>query len=113
MDNLISDDEHDLAQFVQEMEPLPCANHFPGRLAADASNIEKGLAKLVLTVVELLRQLLERQAIKRLHRLSDEEIEQLGTTFMKLEEKMNELIDVFGLTKEELNIDLGPLGNLL
>lgn len=57
--------------------------------------------------------MLGRQAIKRIDRLTDEEIERLGVTFMKLEQKMNELIDVFGLTKEELNKDLNPLGNLL
>ena len=113
MGNLIYDDADDLRLFVQELETPPGANRFPGRINADPGNVEKGLAKLVLTVVELLRQLLERQAIKRLYRLSDEQIEELGITFMKLEQKINELTEVFGLTKEDLNIDLGPLGNLL
>jgi uncharacterized protein YjiS (DUF1127 family) len=113
VDDLIYDNNGDLALFIDEMETSPGLNRFPGRINADASNAEKGLAKLVLTVVELLRQLLERQAIKRLHRLSEDEIEQLGITFMLLEQKMNELVQVFGLTKDELNIDLGPLGNLL
>jgi len=113
MDTLIQTDKNDLAAFVDEMEAIQGYNKLPGRINADAENVEKGLAKLVLTVVELLRQLLERQAIKRIDRLTDEEVERLGITFMKLEQKMNELTEVFGLTKADLNIDLGPLGNLL
>ncbi|MDA8334405.1 MAG: gas vesicle protein K [Peptococcaceae bacterium] len=111
MTDLIHDDSDALALFFDEMRTLP--RIIPDRINADADNVEKGLAKLVLTVVELLRQLLERQAIKRLHRLDDEEIEQLGLAFMKLEQKMTQLVQVFGLTEEDLNIDLGPLGNLL
>lgn len=113
MDSLIQTDKNDLSAFVDEMEAMQGCNKLPGRLNADAENIEKGLAKLVLTVVELLRQLLEKQAIKRIDRLTDEEVERLGITFMKLEQKMNELTEVFGLTKADLNIDLGPLGNIL
>ena len=70
---------------------------------------------LVLTLVELLRQLMERQAIRRVDRggLTDEQIERIGTTLMLLEEKMTELREHFGLEPEDLNIDLGPLGPLL
>ncbi len=70
---------------------------------------------LVLTLVELLRQLMERQALHRVDAgdLSDEQIERVGTTLMLLEERMAELRDHFGLTPEDLNIDLGPLGTLL
>ena len=75
---------------------------------------ERGLAKLVLTVVELVRKLMEKQAIRRVEGggLSDEEIERLGNTFAMLEERMEELKRVFGLEGEELELDLGPLGRL-
>jgi hypothetical protein len=85
------------------------------RINSDPATVEKGLVSLVLTLVELLRQLMERQAIRRVDRgdLSDEQIERIGTTLMLLEEKMAELRDHFDLTPEDLNIDLGPLGPLL
>ncbi len=85
------------------------------RLPLDSSQVEQGLAKLVLTIVELLRQLMERQAMRRVESdsLTDEQIEELGLTLMRLEEKMEELKFIFGLEDEDLNIDLGPLGNLL
>ena len=87
----------------------------PHRLNADPENLEKGLAQLVLTIVELLRQLMERQAMRRVDdgSLSDEEVERLGQTFMALSERMAELRDKFGLDEEDLNLNLGPLGNLL
>ena len=85
------------------------------RIDADPESVEKGLVQLVLTLVELLRQLMERQAIRRMDAggLSEEDIERLGQTLMLLDEKMTELRDHFGLTPEDLNIDLGPLGKLL
>ncbi|HOV78912.1 MAG TPA: gas vesicle protein K [Bacillota bacterium] len=94
------------------METVQDSRNTGSRINADADNVERGLAKLVLALIELLRQLLERQAIRRIERLTDEEIERLGVTFMRLEKKMDELVEIFGLTREELNIDLGPLGNL-
>ena len=86
-----------------------------GRVLADPEDVEKGLVQLVLTLVELLRQLMEKQAIRRVEAggLSDEEVERLGRTLMLLEEKMEELRDHFGLSVEDLNLDLGPLGRLL
>jgi hypothetical protein len=85
------------------------------RVNADPENLEKGLAQLVLTVIELLRQLMERQAIRRIEggTLNDEEIERLGRTFLALANRMEELKDTFGLSDEDLNLDLGPLGNLM
>ncbi|MGG1576001.1 gas vesicle protein K [Fictibacillus sp. NRS-1165] len=85
------------------------------RLPLDKTNVEQGLAKLVLTVIELLRQLMERQAMRKVDSglLSDDQLEELGLTLMKLEEKMLELKIIFGLEHEELNIELGPLGKLL
>ncbi|HZB97933.1 MAG TPA: gas vesicle protein K [Candidatus Sulfotelmatobacter sp.] len=81
----------------------------------DREDVARSLACLVLTVIELLRQLMERQAIRRVEAggLSDEEIERLGQALMALEDRMEELKDEFGLTDEDLNLNLGPLGNLL
>jgi Gas vesicle protein K len=85
------------------------------RVAADPENVERGLAQLVLTIVELLRQLMERQALRRVEagNLDDETIERLGKTLMALESRMDELKETFGLDDEDLNLDLGPLGRLL
>ena len=85
------------------------------RLPLDSSKVEQGLAKLVLTIIELLRQLMERQAMRRVESdsLTDEQLEELGLTLMRLEEKMEELKMIFGLEAEDLNIELGPLGKLL
>jgi Gas vesicle protein K len=81
----------------------------------DPRAAERGLASLVLTVVELLRQLMERQALRRVEEgsVTDEQAERLGYTLMRLDERMNELIGEFGLEREDLNLDLGPLGTLL
>ena len=81
----------------------------------DPSSAERGLASLVLTIVELLRQLMERQAIRRVEdgTVTDEQAERLGYNLMLLDERMTELTEKFGLTREDLNIDLGPLGPLL
>ena len=85
------------------------------RIQLDPEDVSRGLAQLVLTVVELLRQLMERQAIRRMDggSLTEDQIERLGTTFMRLEERMTELKQHFGLRDEDLNLDLGPLGKLL
>lgn len=85
------------------------------RVSADPENVEKGLVQLVLTLVELLRQLMEKQAIRRVDAggLSDDEIDRLGETLMLLDMRMTELREHFGLTAEDLNLDLGPLGRLL
>lgn len=85
------------------------------RIPVDSSNVEHGLAKLVLTVIELIRQLMERQAMRRVENdsLTEEQLEELGLTLMRLEEKMEELKLVFGLENENLNIELGPLGKLM
>ncbi|MFB4164464.1 gas vesicle protein K [Alteribacillus sp. JSM 102045] len=86
-----------------------------GRISLDPEKAEEGLSQLVLTVIELLRQLVEKQAMRRVEGgdLTEEQIEQLGTALMKLEEKMEEMKEILGLGDEDLNIDLGPLGNLL
>jgi hypothetical protein len=86
----------------------------PARIELSPDNIEQGLAKLVLTLIDFLRQLLERQAIRRMEggTLSDQEIEEMGEALMKLEAKIHQLAEEFGLSPADLNIDLGPLGHL-
>jgi predicted ArsR family transcriptional regulator len=83
--------------------------------AQDRAEAERGLATLVLTVVELLRELMERQAIRRVEdgSVTDEQAERLGRTLMLLNERMDELVEQFGIRREDLNVDLGPLGTLL
>ena len=103
----------DLDPFARGDDPL--ANSLTRRVNADPESVERGLAQLVLTIVELLRQLMERQALRRIDGggLSDEQVERLGRTFMELDRRMEELTEQFGLTAEDLNLDLGPLGRLL
>lgn len=111
MDKIINLDSPDA--FIEEVEKL--RNTLPKKINADPENAEKGLAKLVLTLIELIRKLMEKQAMRRIDggALSDEEIEKIGNTLMKLENKMGELKEIFGLKDDELNINLGPLGNLM
>jgi hypothetical protein len=93
-------------------EPLlPLAD----RIEANADTVERELLKLVLTIVELVRQLMERQAIRRMDQgdLSTAQVEELGLGLMRLEEAMTALREQFGLSASDLNIDLGPLGSLL
>jgi len=87
----------------------------PDRIDVDPDGIEQGLAQLVLTLIEFLRQVLERQAVRRMEggSLTDEEVERVGLALMKLEEKVHELAENFGLRPSDLNINLGPLGDLL
>lgn len=85
------------------------------RIDCSPENIEQGLARLVLSLIELLRRLLERQAIRRMEggSLDDAKVEEMGQALMKLESKINEIAAAFGLRPEDLNLELGPLGNLL
>jgi gas vesicle protein GvpK len=85
------------------------------RIDTDPENVRRYLTRLVLTVVELVRQLMERQSIRRAEQgdLSDDQIETIGVTLMRLEEAMEELCEKFDLTMDDLNLDLGPLGTLL
>ena len=101
---------------IDQAEPFhELTEEMAGRLPLDASNTQQGLAKLVLTLIELIGQLLERQALSRMERgtLTDEEIEHIGETLYQLQEKIDELCAIFGLKRADLNIDLGPLGNIL
>lgn len=105
--------EDAVAGLKRELESL--AGGTTQRIECDPQNIEQGLAKLVLSLIELLRRLLERQAIRRMEggSLSDQQVEEMGQALMKLEQKIHELASQFGLTPQDLNLDLGPLGNLL
>jgi hypothetical protein len=100
-------------EFVEEMQKS--SDVLPKRIDANPENVDRGLAKLVLTLIELIRKLLEKQAMRRVEAgsLSEEEIERLGETLMKLENRMEELKQIFGLEDEDLNLNLGPLGDLM
>jgi hypothetical protein len=93
---------------------IALANALPERINADPEKVEQGLARLVLTVIELLRRVLEHQAVRRMDGggLTDEQVERLGLALLRLNERMGELKETFGLTDEDLSIDLGPLGEL-
>jgi hypothetical protein len=92
-----------------------CHRHLPPRINIDAQSVEQGLAKLVLTLIEFIRRLLEKQAVRRMEGgdLSPEQIEELGLALMRLEAKLQELKTQFGLEDEDLNLDLGPIGRLI
>jgi hypothetical protein len=103
---MIANEEQELREALSFTDAV-----VPQRIAADAEIVENGLAKLVLSIVELVRKLLEKQALRRMDagNLTDAEIERLGNALMKLEEKMAELKTTFGLSDEQLNMKLGPL----
>ena len=106
---LITNEEDELREALTFTDQV-----IPERISADSEIVENGLAKLVLSIIELVRRLLEKQALRRMDggNLSEEEIERLGNALMKLEEKMDELKKVFGLTDEDLNLSLGPIKTL-
>jgi hypothetical protein len=103
---MIANEEQELREALSFTDSV-----VPQRIAADAEIVENGLAKLVLSIIELVRKLLEKQALRRMDagNLTDEEIERLGNALMKLEEKMAELKVTFGLSDEQLNMKLGPV----
>jgi hypothetical protein len=111
-DRLLGDLE-DLETFTDELPGI--SRGLKARVDADPERVERGLAQLVLTLIDLLRQLMERQAIRRMEAdsLTDEQVERMGQTFMKLEQRMEELKSEFGLEDEDLNLNLGPLGDLM
>ncbi|HSL53086.1 MAG TPA: gas vesicle protein K [Pyrinomonadaceae bacterium] len=98
------------------VEQLRCVTDtLPSRINIDAQSVEQGLAKLVLTLIEFIRRLLEKQAVRRMEGgdLSPEQIEELGLALMRLEAKLQELKTQFDLEDEDLNLDLGPIGRLI
>jgi hypothetical protein len=90
------------------------AENLPPRLNTDPEKVENGLAKLVLTLIEVLRKVLEHQAVRRMEggQLSDAEVERLGVALLRLNDRMQDMKGIFGLTDDDLEIDLGPLGRL-
>lgn len=106
-------EDADLDRLAAELREIAPA--LPARIDASPDDIETGLAKLVLTLVEFLRQVLEHQAVRRMEggTLSEEEVERVGIALMRLQERLDEIRSVFALEGEDLNIDLGPLGRLL
>ncbi|MBZ5622277.1 MAG: gas vesicle protein K [Acidobacteriia bacterium] len=106
-----------MTQFAQVMHPVEiCPPEAPvhARLNLDPENVKNGLGQLVLTLVRLLHELLERQALRRIDAgsLSDEQVERLGLTLMRQAEEIDRLRKEFGLEEQDLNLDLGPLGRL-
>jgi hypothetical protein len=93
---------------------IALANALPERINADPEKVEQGLARLVLTVIELLRRVLEHQAVRRMDggTLTDEQVERLGLALLRLNERMDEMKKTFDLSDDDLSIDLGPLGEL-
>jgi hypothetical protein len=100
-------------EFVEQLRQATDA--LPSRINVDAESVEQGLAKLVLTLIEFIRRLLEKQAVRRMEGgdLSPAQVEELGLALMKLEAKMQELKAQFGLADQDLNLELGPIGRLL
>ena len=97
-----------------DVELSEVATSLPERINADPEKIENGLARLVLTLIEVLRKVLEHQAVRRMEggSLSEEEIEKLGLALLRLNDRMQDMKGIFGLEDEDLKIDLGPLGRL-
>lgn len=87
----------------------------PMRWNPEPEDVQKSVAQLVLTIVEFLRRLMERQAVRRMEQktLTRKEVEAVGDALMTLEETVREIGRKFGLTPEDLNLDLGPLGKLM
>jgi hypothetical protein len=123
-DKLLSVESRDVSDFIKVMNsgasPLPCPDNIgqvkpKKKLNLDPENVKKGLGQLVLTLIKLLHELLEKQAIRRIDggSLTDDEIEKIGYTLMRQSEEIENLCKEFGLENEDLNLDLGPLGKLL
>ena len=126
-DQRLSGDLAALSEFAHELTPRgnrpgaelrlaePGGTPLPGRINANPDTVEHDLARLVLALIELIRRLLEKQALRRVEAgsLSEDEIERLGQTLLKLEQKMDELKTTFGLQDEDLDLNLGPLGDLM
>lgn len=106
-------DDEQLEELAGELRAL--SRDLPRKIEVDPDDVEAGLARLVLVLVEFVRQLLEHQAVRRMKEgsLTDEEVERVGLALMRLQERMDELKEIFGLADDDLNLDLGPLGRLL
>ncbi len=101
--------EGEMGRSLRDVAPA-----LPQRIDADPEHVEQGLARLALTLIELVRKVLEHQAVRRMDggTLTPEEIERLGLALLKLNDRMQDLKTTFGLSNDDLEIDLGPLGRL-
>lgn len=109
---MTGDSKDELADLELQLNEL--SRSLPERINAQPDTAAQDLGRLVLTLVEVVRKVLEHQAVRRMDSgtLSPEEIERLGLSLMRLSERMNEMKTAFGLRDEDLDIDLGPLGRL-
>ena len=107
-------DVQDLQRLADELKRRVESTTGPTRWTADPEDVRKSVMQLVLTLVDFIRQVMERQAIRRMDEgtLTPEEIERVGTALMKLEETIHDLARQVGLEPDDLNLDLGPLGRL-
>lgn len=107
-------DVREVESLREELERLRAAGS-PPRWNANPDDVRRSVAKLVLTLVEAIRQLLERQAIRRMENetLTEVETEAIGLALMRLEETVRDIAAQFGLAPEDLNLDLGPIGKLV
>lgn len=114
--NALDDFASELVQRTHARQPRVESDLVPGRrINADEKTLEKDLAKLVLALIDIVRRLMERQAARRVNAgsLSEDEVERLGETFLRLDRRMTELRAVFGLEAEDLSLSLGPIHDLL
>jgi hypothetical protein len=104
----------ELDQLRRELEQT-AAGRSPLRWNADPDDVQRSVAQLVLTLVEFIRKLLERQAIRRMEAgsLTDEQTDDVGRALMKLEETVRDIAAKFGIPPDDLNLDLGPVGKLM
>ena len=104
----------DLQLLADELKTRLATHTSPGRWNADPEDVRRSVMQLVLTLVDFIRQLMERQALRRMEEgtLSDEETERVGLALMKLEETIHDLARQAGLEPKDLKLDLGPLGRL-
>lgn len=111
--NVVTIEQRELEALRRELERLSAEG--PPRWNANPEDVRRSVARLVLALVEFIRQLLERQAIRRMEArtLTDEQIEAIGRALMQLEETVRDMAKRFGIPPEDINLDLGPLGRLL
>ena len=111
---MADNDVQDLQRLADELKQRLAGSTIPARWSADPEDVRKSVMQLVLTLVDFIRQVMERQALRRMDEgtLTPEEIERVGSALMKLEETIQDLARQVGLEPDDLNLDLGPLGRL-
>ena len=109
------DELQDLQAIADELKARLERRNAPSRWNADPEDVRRSVMQLVLTLVDFIRQVMERQALRRMDEgtLTDEEIERVGLALMRLEETVHDLARQAGLEPKDLNLDLGPLGKVI